>query len=231
MLVVINTLYELCRIKWGMRMRRLVICLTVVAASVARSDEIRPPDNLVLQNIPPVPASLAHDVARYTQGRAAEILTWHPRRREMLIVTWFCDTPQIFRVNFPGAARMQLTFQQDRASQGVSYEPVNGDYFILIRDRDGDQKYQIYRHDIDTARETLLTDGKSKNSAGTWSNAGDRIVYGSTRRNGRDVDFYLMNPRDPESNRLHIALEGSGWSTRVVTRRQEDHHCRTDLRQ
>lgn len=193
-------------------MRRLVIWLTLVAASVAGSDEIRPADNLVLQNIPPVPASLAYDVARYTQGRAAEILTWHPRKREMLIATWFCDTSQVFQVKFPGAARTQLTFGQERPTRGVSYEPVNGDYFIFIRDQNGDQKFQIYRHDMDTRREALLTDGTSKNSAGTWSNAGDRIVYGSTKRNGRDVDFYVMNPRDPGTDRLLIALEGSGWS-------------------
>src|SRR2546425_2313345 len=140
-----------------MRMGPLVICLTLVAASLARSEEIRPTDNLIVQNIPPVPASLAHDVARYRQGRGAEILTWHPRKREMLIATQFCNTAQVFQVKFPGAARTQLTFGQERPTQGVSYEPVSGDYFIFIRDQNGDQKIQIYRHELDTRREMLLT--------------------------------------------------------------------------
>ena len=197
-----------------MRMRSLlpfVLLVLVTASAVAQDNEIRPGDDLVQQEIPPIPASLAHDVARYRQGRTAEILAWHPLRREMLIATWFCNTSQTFQVKFPGAARTQLTFQEERATQGVSYEPVKGDFFIYNRDRGGDQMFQIYRHDMDSGVETLLTDGKSRNSVGVWSNAGDRIVYGSTRRNGSDVDLYVMNPRDPQTDRLLAKLEGSGW--------------------
>ena len=200
------------------KFRLLVLYIALLASSVGQdsavrqNDQVPPGDNLVLQDIPPVPVSLARDVARYTQGRAAEILAWHPFRREMLIATWFCNTAQVFQVTFPRGARTQLTFNEDRSTAGVSYDPVKGDFFIYIRDQGGDQNFQIYRHDFDSGIETLLTDGKSKNSAGVWSNAGDRIVYGSTRRNGTDVDLYVMNTRDPETDRLLIKLEGNGWS-------------------
>jgi dipeptidyl aminopeptidase/acylaminoacyl peptidase len=56
-----------------------------------------------------------------------------------------------------------------------------------------------------------LTDGKSKNSSGIWSNRGDRIAYSSTRRNGKDVDLYLVNPTDPKSDKILTQLEGGGW--------------------
>lgn len=59
---------------------------------------------------------------------------------------------------------------------------------------------------------TLLTDGKSKNGPGVWSNGGDRIVYSSDRRNDTDVDLYIENPLDPKTNRLLVKLEGGGWS-------------------
>jgi dipeptidyl aminopeptidase/acylaminoacyl peptidase len=203
-----------------MKFRIFALCLTLVASAVGQNssigennDVIRPGDNLILQDIPPIPASLAHDISRYEQGRAAEIMAWHPLRREMLIATWFCNTPQVFQVNFPGAARNQVTFNnEDRSTQGVTYDPVKGTFFIFIRDHDGNQMFQIYRHDFDSGIETLLTDGKSKNSAGVWSSTGDRIVYGSTRRNGTDADLYVMNPRDPKTDRLLVKLEGNGWS-------------------
>ena len=38
-----------------------------------------------------------------------------------------------------------------------------------------------------------------------------RMVYTSTRRTGKDTDFYLINPADPTSDRLLAAQEGGGW--------------------
>jgi hypothetical protein len=66
--------------------------------------------------------------------------------------------------------------------------------------------------DLASGDVTLLTDGgRSQNGRGQWSTAGDRVAYGSTRRNGKDRDVYLMNPADPSSNRLLLQVEGGGW--------------------
>lgn len=62
-----------------------------------------------------------------------------------------------------------------------------------------------------TGETTLLTDGTSRNSRGVWSAAGDRIIYTSTRRNGKDADLYIMNPRDSATDRLLAEVEGGGW--------------------
>jgi dipeptidyl aminopeptidase/acylaminoacyl peptidase len=58
----------------------------------------------------------------------------------------------------------------------------------------------------------LLTDGgRSQNGGVSWANAGDRIAYGSTRRNGADRDLYVMDPRTPSSDRRIAELRGGGW--------------------
>jgi len=82
----------------------------------------------------------------------------------------------------PGGARTQLTFSQER-SGGASYRPKTGDYFVFNRDIGGNEFFQYYRHDFADGGNTLLTDGKSRNTGWNWSNAGDRAVYNSTRRN------------------------------------------------
>ena len=186
-----------------------VVCQLLLV--FAQSNEVAPGDNLVTEGIPKIPASLVKEVRRYTKGRTAELLSWHPTKREMLIATFFGETAQIHLVKFPGAARTQLTFFDDRPTMGVSYQPTKGDFFIFNKDTGGDQNYQIYRFDLATSAITLLTDGKSKNSPGLWSNAGDRIVYTSTRRNGKDTDLYIVDPSHPESNRMLVQLEGGGW--------------------
>jgi len=190
----------------------VLACLFCATTLLAQSGQVTPGDNLVVEGIPPIPSGLVQRAAQYTKGRAAEILDWHPTKQEMLIVTFFGNVPQVHQVKFPGGARTQLTFFDDNPSRGVSYHPTTGDYFIFSKDVGGDQNYQNYRYDFSTANITLLTDGKSKNTPGVWSNAGDRIVYGSTRRNGKDIDFYTMNPSDPASNRVLAQLEeGEAW--------------------
>jgi dipeptidyl aminopeptidase/acylaminoacyl peptidase len=170
-----------------------------------------PGDNLVLDGIPAIPAALAEDIGRYTEFRSATMLDWHPVKREMLIATRFADTAQIHRVAFPGGARTQLTFFKDSVSN-ATYQPTTGDYFIFTKGSGGDENFQKYRYDIATAQVTLLTDGKSRNTGGVWSNSGDRFVYGSTRRNGSDVDLWMMDPKDPKSDRSLVELKGGGWA-------------------
>jgi dipeptidyl aminopeptidase/acylaminoacyl peptidase len=182
-----------------------------VTSAFAQTNDLVPGNNLVSEGIPKIPSSLVTEVRRYTKSRGAELLSWHPAKREMQIATSFGDTGQIHLVKFPCGARTQFTFFDDRPTRGVSYQPATGNFFIFNKDTGGDENYQIYRYDLATGAITLLTDGKSKNSPGVWSNAGDRIVYTSTRRNGKDTDLYVVNPSHPESNRMLAELQGGGW--------------------
>jgi dipeptidyl aminopeptidase/acylaminoacyl peptidase len=178
----------------------------------AAEDEIKPNENLVAEGIPSLPASLAETVARYTEFRPAAFQDWHPTRREMLITTRFADTNQVHLVKLPGGARTQLTFFPDRV-RSASYPPRAGDFFVFARDRGGDEFTQLYRFDLGSGAVTLLTDGgsRSQNGSPVWSTAGDRFAYGSTRRNGADRDLYVMDPRDPKSDRRLAELQGGGW--------------------
>lgn len=171
---------------------------------------ITPGDNLVVEGIPPIPTSIAEKVERYTNFRSASLASWHPKRREMLISTRFADTPQVHLVKFPLGSRQQLTFFPERVG-GASFQPTKGNYFIFSKDTAGNEFNQNYRYDLATGDVTLLTDGKSRNSRGIWSNKGDRMIYTSTRRNGKDSDFYIIDPNNPQSDRLLAQLEGGGW--------------------
>src|SRR5215207_1879256 len=86
------------------------ICVHLRLISFSSAADVTPPDNLVTENIPPIPASIAESVGRYTESRAAGFRSWHPVRREMLIRTRFADAPQLHHVKFPLGARTQLTF-------------------------------------------------------------------------------------------------------------------------
>lgn len=190
----------------------LAVVLLPAFMTVAQTPTITPGDNIVVEGIPPIPVSIAQSVERYTNFRAASLASWHPKRREMLISTRFADTPQVHLVKFPLGARRQLTFFPERVAGG-SFQPTLGEYFVFSKDIGGNEFSQNYRYDLATGDITLLTDGKSKNSGGRWSKKGDRIIYTSTRRTGKDNDFYIINPLDPKTDKLITQVEGGGWGS------------------
>ncbi|MGH9318231.1 MAG: S9 family peptidase [Thermoanaerobaculia bacterium] len=187
-----------------------LILLVTARLAWGQEPEIAPGDNLILEGIPRVPASLAQAVGRYTEFRQAFFESWHPTRREMLITTRFGDTYQVHLVKWPLGARKQLTFFPDGVA-GASYQPTSGGEFVFVKDTGGNEFYQFYRYDLATGEIALMTDGRSRNTGPRWSNAGDRIVYGSTRRNGKDVDLWVASPSGPKSERILAELAGGGW--------------------
>ena len=171
---------------------------------------IKPGENLVVEGVPPIPASIAEDALRYTESRGASFSSWNPKRHEMLISTRFGNTSQVHVVKSPGAARSQLTFFPDRVGGG-EFPPVGDDAFVFSKDRGGDEFFQIYRYGFAEGSIALLTDGKSRNTGHLWSNSGRWVAYGSTRRTGDDVDIYVLDPKDPKSDRRVVELKGGGW--------------------
>ena len=192
------------------RLSLLLPLLLLATAAFAGSETIVPGDNLVVEGVPPLPASLAEEVGRYSDFRQAIFQGWHPSRREMLIGTRFAETSQLHWVKFPGGARTQITFFPDRVAGGA-VEPVKGDTLLFSKDTGGGELFQLHLYDLRDGRIRLLTDGKSRNTGAAWSRQGDRIAFGSTRRNGEDVDIRVMTPSDPGNDRLLLELEGGGW--------------------
>ena len=192
-------------------LRGLIASVFLTSLIAAQSGEVVPNENLVVDGIPKIPATIAESVDRYSNFRAANLTSWHPTRREMLISTRFADVPEIHRVTTPGGDRSQLTFYAD-AVTNAQYEPTEGKFFVFNKDIGGGEFYQIYRYDLDSGEVTLLTDGKSRNTDAIWWDQGNKLVYGSTRRTGKDVDLWVVNPADPKTDHLVAQLEGGGWS-------------------
>jgi dipeptidyl aminopeptidase/acylaminoacyl peptidase len=185
------------------------------AVSSAQSDQsaaaqIAPNENLAAEGVPPIPGALAASVERYSNYRGASLVSWNPERREMLISTRFADVPEIHLVKMPGGDRSQLTFYADPVTE-AHFNPQKSGYFVFSKDVGGGEFYQLYRYDLGSGEVTLLTDGKSRNINMVWAHGGDRIAYASTRRDGNDVDVWVMDPSNPRSDHMLAKLDGGGW--------------------
>jgi dipeptidyl aminopeptidase/acylaminoacyl peptidase len=195
-----------------MRRSLLLFALLCAAAPGIRPQEatVPAPESMVLKNVPGIPATLAETIGRYTENRDAFQTDWHPSRREMIIGTRFGNTYQAHVVKMPGGARQQLTFFPEPV-YGASYHPKDGNYLLFQKDVGGGEWFQYFRYDVESGESTLLTDGKSRNTAAHWSSNGDLIAYVSTRRNKQDVDLWVMNPASPKTDHLLTQLTGGGW--------------------
>ncbi len=190
-----------------------VFLFAIVSISYSQTPEIiRPADNLIVKNIPSIPASITSAVRQYTESRSAFPADWHPQRREMIIATRFGNTTQLHYLKIPGGARTQITFFEEQVGN-ADFEPINGDYFIFSKDVGGNEFSQLYRYDMKDGKVTLLTDGgRTQNGNVVWNKAKNRISFTSTKRNGTDRDIYTMDPRNPSSAKLIHEVKGGGWS-------------------
>jgi len=199
------------RIRTALRLAAAAALLIFsVPAIPAQEPSLTPPESILADGIPKIPAALAETAGPYSAYRSATFTGWNPVQREMLIATRFADTPQLHLVSAPGGDRHQLTFYSDAVTNG-RFHPNGGDYIVFSKDIGGAEWFQLYRYDVKTGEVTLLTDGKARNLMGPWSSKGDALAYMSTRRSGKDTDLWVMNPADPKSDHLLTKLEGGGW--------------------
>ena len=184
-----------------------LLALPATLATAADDPVVPRPPALVMENVPNVPVNLAEATRPYLEYRSASFAGWNAADRSMLVRTRFGNTNQLHRVASPGGARTQISFEAEPVSGDWS---PSGDVLLAAMDRGGSEFYQLYT--LENGRLTLLTDGKSRNDFGAWSKDGRLIGYSSTRRNGADADLYVMDPRDPRSDRRVAEVRGGGWS-------------------
>ncbi|WP_254602029.1 S9 family peptidase [Sphingomonas bacterium] len=187
----------------------LLIVETPALAVDPGAPSVTPPAALVLDQVPAVPQALADATRPYLEARSAVFRGWAPASKGALITTRFGNTSQVHEVAAPMGDRRQRSFESDTIA-AASYARRKGDVLVVQKDVGGSEFWQLYT--LKDGRLTLLTDGKSRNEINAWSHDGRWLAYTSTRRTGSDSDIYIVDPRDPKSDRLVAQVSGGGWS-------------------
>ncbi|RKT01677.1 S9 family peptidase [Chryseobacterium defluvii] len=176
-----------------------------------KNEYVSPNENLIAENILPIPKSLNQTIKKYSESRNAGLADVHPNGKEIIASTRFASTNQLHRISFPMGARRQITFF-DEPVGSASYEPTKGDYLIYSKDIGGNEFGQLFKLDLKTMESKLLTDGgRSQNGGIKWKKDGSGFYFTSTKRNGGDRDIYYMNPLKPEETQLVLEVKGGGW--------------------
>src|SRR5436190_462800 len=196
-------------------MRTGFLLAALLACSAARGQFVTPGTNLVADGIPPVPRAVAERVHGYSEFWPQRALAWHPEKREMLISRRAGDALQVFRLDSPGAKPEQYTSFADPVSR-ATYPRRGAGHFVFVKDEGGNERYQLWRYDVQTRNTARLTDPSKRHSSPVWAPDG-RVAYtavavGAQRDSSEvRVEIRVMDPRDPATDRLVAALPGPGW--------------------
>ena len=190
---------------------RAAAVLLTGAALAAQGDVLPVPANVKTDGVPPIPAAIAAKLAPYGQFRRATLLSWHATRRAMLVSTATSGpAPQVHLVESPAAVPAQLTALPEGVPGAAAFGPAGTGWFVYRKDAGAAETHQLWRQE-GAAAAVLLTDGKSRNGIPAWSAKSGRIAFDSNRRNGKDRDLYVMDPKDPSTSRMLLEVTGSWY--------------------
>lgn len=195
-------------------MRFLLFNLLIFSINVSSAGDVETRTmnngNLVLENIPSIPAAISNNLNRYQHVRSAGFVEWSADSQSILVRTRFGEVAQLHKVAMPMGARQQITFF-DEPIGSVQRRP-EGDELTFTMDAGGNEFAQIFLLDPENGGSVMLTDGESRNGSVTWDNAGTQIAYLSTARNGSTNDVWLMDTNEPESRKIAFeARDGTYW--------------------
>ncbi len=198
---------------WPCSLRKhltLTVLLLLPALAVADVDRRTLNNgNLVLEDIPEIPADIVDSLNRFQNVRYANFASWTSDGKGLFVTTVFRDVVSLHRVDMPLGARRQVTFYDEPIS-GVKRQPGRRD-MLFMRDAGGSEFNQIFKFDPDSGDARMLTDGESRNGAPVWDRLGARVAFQSTRRNGASNDIWIMDPEESDGAKMILESQDGSW--------------------
>jgi protease II len=191
----------------------LVLAASLFGVVVAAQDgavDARRPAAIKTEEVPVVPKEVFERLNQYSNVRGAGFSGWSPDGNGILISTRFGNSSQLHRVYKPGGRREQITFFEEPVRGGFIPEARDGS-MLLSMSAGGNEDYQVYLFDRDRFTTTLLTDGESRNNINAVRHDGSRLIIASNKRNGRDTDLYVADPRKPGSMEMILSTDREYW--------------------
>ena len=194
----------------------LALATALALRTAAAQEVVPPPESLILENVPPVPAELALKLKPYGEFRPHGLLSWHPTQREMLVRRRLNATSQIHAVTNPLTTPQPLT-DFPNAVNDATYEPTRGQYFVYPIAEGGNEVFRIYRFDFATKESTAISPEGERAGTPHFNRKGDRIAYTTVKIDKNNPDrnskttLHLVDPMKPASDKVLARWDQGTW--------------------
>jgi dipeptidyl aminopeptidase/acylaminoacyl peptidase len=180
--------------------------------AIAQAEWLAPPATVKADGIPNIPASLGKEIASYLASPSDSLVGWDPGKEGLIIARRQTNRP--WALYYVGKPLTGVNGFCSFPNGGYDvHENPRRRYFVFEADPPpGDERIQLYGYDTEKGTSARLTDGKSKNYYPLFSNSGDRMLYSSTKRDGKHMDLYCMDPLDTKTDRMVASFEGEDFA-------------------
>jgi dipeptidyl aminopeptidase/acylaminoacyl peptidase len=146
-------------------------------------------------------------LSRLLAARSSVIADVSSDGAELLVRCDDSGSMQVYRLSSAGGELIQLTFLDEPVS-AARYIPGTDDIVVAV-DRGGNENYQLWMVDLDGGEpRPLIVEESVKHDLGDISRDGRLIGFGSTKRNGVDIDIHVLDRADGATR---CVVEG-GWN-------------------
>jgi len=168
------------------------------------------PGTLTRDGLPPPDPAVGATLPQYLQSRSASFVDWL-LDGSMLVTTRFAEVDEIHQLRAPLAMREQLTFAPGGVGAGAA-RPYASDALVYLTPLHGGGNSQLFLQRIADRQLTALTDGSHRDQRPLWAHDGKRIAFASNRRDGSDIDIYVLDTGDSGATpRLVVGGSGTHW--------------------
>lgn len=143
---------------------------------------------LRLENIPDTPPAIAARLRHYVDAPSAAFADWLPDGG-VLIYSRIGETTQLYRLNAPLAAPVQLTTSGERVVHAAVMP--NGVELLFTRDVGGNETFTGYKLDLRTGKTRAVTDAGTSNAGFIFSDDGERIAWAYAATEGASADVIV----------------------------------------
>ena len=179
--------------------------MLIAGPLIADTDDWPYPEDIPVTG--PVTVGLAGekpaDIVRYLMAGGALSASLSPDGKLVAYSSRVSGEPQLWVVAANGGASTQLTFG---GGMRTFHWTPDGQSLLVARDADGNERNGYYRLSVDgTSESVVLPQTDAYRQFGTFSGDGERFLYASTERNGRDFDIFVA---DLEGGEPEVIYEG-----------------------
>jgi dipeptidyl aminopeptidase/acylaminoacyl peptidase len=191
-------------------LRRTALTLMLIGLGCAALHGQQLPGALTRDGLGAPDPAVSATLPRYLESRSASFVDWL-LDGSMLIATRFGDSEQIHRLRAPLGMREQLTYAPGGVAAGAA-RPYASDALAYLAPLRGGEGSQLMLQRLADHALTALTDGSHRDGRPLWAHDGRRIAFASNRRNGIDVDIYVLDTAEAAATpRLVVGGAGNHW--------------------
>lgn len=168
------------------------------------------PTAITSKHVPRINWTYAADTYRLIQKRGAStrFATWNATDKGMYV--WAKGKgfrPTLQQLSHPKGNIQALEGIPPHARniQAADHQP----FLIYALDQAGDERWQLYRFDLDSMRSVLLSDGEHRFESPLLDPSGQRLAYISNKGKSEDREMYVMDPTNPSSESLIVEVDGT----------------------